>query len=103
VRRALVASPAALCVLALAPAPANAATRSCPRVAIQPNSGNLASKVRATNTSCRTARRVILGLRRDGVRRPSGYRCSSTQIGDGIMGELRYVCTNGRRQIRWSI
>ena len=89
-------------ILVVMPSSAHAATVNCPRVAISANSGNVATRVTATNVSCGTARRVIIGKRRDKRRSPLGYRCYSAQIGSGIEGELRYTCTKGLQQVKWS-
>ena len=101
------------CALAVAGAPgAQAATRSCERI-VNPYKGTRYDgadlrRIRATDVSCRSARRVVRGAHRKALGitpPPTGVR-RFTYNGWSVSGDLRgssdrYVASKRGMRVRW--
>lgn len=75
--------------------------RSCANVSFAPNSGDLASNIRALRVSCTTARSIVRKVRR-GQNRPNGFRCTKTTDASGVMPVTDRTCRRGKARIRWT-
>jgi hypothetical protein len=75
--------------------------RSCANVSFAPNSGDLASNIRALRVSCTTARSIVRKVRR-GQNRPNGFRCTKTTDTSGVMPVTDRTCRRGKARIRWT-
>ena len=79
---------------------AGTAAKRCGQIAFTPNSDDMASRIRATGVSCRTARRFIRAVDGTAPRRFRGYRCTSRSL-DTELPSRRYRCVDGSRRISW--
>jgi hypothetical protein len=83
-------------VLAAAPAATSSTTRSCGNYT--PSNGNDAARnIRATNTTCATARKITIAVMRDGADNPAGYRCPQPYAA------TRITCRKNNRTITWKV
>ena len=103
-RRSVVA--ATLAVLALAGDGAAAETRRCGSIGFTPNSDDGAFAIRATGTTCRTARAVARASREHGVEDPPdrytarGFTCRGRYV-ERELTVVLYRCTRGRATVRF--
>ncbi len=104
-RAAVVAAATLLGALSLAASSAaqstGAAARTCPDVVFAANSEDAAFEVRTSRTSCATARKIIVAVRRDDALRPRGYSCRYRRDRDEAIPTTNYTCSKGKARVRW--
>ena len=103
-RLALAALAAAL-VFALPAVPAGAhyreIGRDCGEIPFTPQTDDVAGDIRASRTSCRTARRVVR-VYTAGDRTPLGYRCRArVHDPDNGLAHSDVLCRKGSRRVSW--
>lgn len=75
--------------------------RACGDVVFAPNTEDAAFDVRTSRTSCATARKIIVAVRRDDALRPRGYSCRYRLDQAEALPTTRYTCTKGGATVRW--